>query len=132
MTLTSNRPARRGEPERQPPDGALVRLAVGADGLLAGVPPSPPDSDVSVSFSSRSPAAARALEAVGYRTVGVTPGQARDAPVADFLVPQAVIEQHPQWWRSLAQRADRTFSLAAGPVQTAFADVLRTHREPLR
>lgn len=132
MTLTSNRPARRGEPEQHPPDGALVRLAVGTDGVLAGVPPPPPDSDVSVSLSSHVPAVARALEAAGYRTVGVAPGQPRDTPVADFLVPQAVIEQHPRWWRSLTERADQTFSLAAGPVQAAFAEVLRTHREPLR
>lgn len=133
MTVTSNRPARnRGGPPPRPPDGVLLRVLVPAADGWAGFPAVPEDSDVSVSFST--PAAARdaeALESLGYRAVGIAPGEAAAAPAADFLVTQAVIERHPHWWRSLAERSDRVFSLAMGPVQSAFAEVLRTHREPL-
>lgn len=135
MTVTSNRPARRGGPAPDPPDGALLHLALDRPDALAGVPAAPEEHGVSVSFSSR--AAARtadpALVALGYRTVGVSaagPGGA--APIARFLVPQGVIDRHPHWWDAMARLADQTFSLAAGPVQAAFADVLRTHCEPLR
>lgn len=134
MTVTSNRPAyNRGGPPPRPPDGVLLRVALPAGGAWAGFPPVPVDADVSVSFST--PTAARhaaALEALGYRTVGATPADGRGLPTADFLVCQAVIERHPHWWRSLAQRSDRAFSLAMGPVQAALAEVLRAHREPLR
>ncbi|MGI8872978.1 MAG: hypothetical protein ACR2KP_01355 [Egibacteraceae bacterium] len=133
MTVTSNRAARnRGGPPPRPPDGVLLRVLVSAADAWAGFPTAPEDSDVSVSFST--PAAANdaeALEALGYRAVGVVAGDGSAEPAADFLVSQAVIERHPHWWRSLAERSDRAFSLAMGPVQTAFAEVLRTHREPL-
>lgn len=133
MTVTSNRSARnRGGPPPRPADGVLLRVMVRAAHTWAEFPTVPEDSDVSVSFST--PAAARhgdALEALGYRAVGVVAGDGTAEPTADFLVSQAVIDRHPHWWRSLAERSDRAFSLAMGPVQVAFAEVLRTHREPL-
>lgn len=134
MTVTGHRPARRGGAASQPPDGALVRLRVTSEGALAGVPPAPQGSDVSVSFSTARAEAlsAAALDAQGYRTVGVSSSPSSQQPVADFVVPQEVIDRHPRWWQGLAQRADQTFNLGAGPVQAAFAEVLRTHREPLR
>lgn len=133
MTVTSNRHAHnRGVPPPRPSDGVLLRVMVPATDAWAGFPAVPEDSDVTVSFST--PGAARdaeALEALGYRAVGVVGGDGSAEPVADFLVSQTVIEHHPHWWRSLAERSDRAFSLAMGPVQTALAEVLRTHREPL-
>lgn len=134
MTVTSNRPSRRGE-SAAPPDGALLRLAVDSPEALGELPPAPKGDDVSVSFSSpRAEAnAAAPFAARGYRTVGVSLGAAAPGrAVADLLVPQTVIDRHPRWWRELAGRAEEIFSLAAGPVQAAFAEVLRTHREPLR
>lgn len=134
MTVTSNRSARRGGPAPHPPDGALLRVLVDGDDPLAGVPPAPDERDVSVSFSSRLAAstAGPALEALGYRTVGVVTGPGDDRPVVHVLVPQRVIDQHPQWWRAIAGHAQQAFSLTAGPVHTAFSEILRTHREPLR
>lgn len=112
----------------------MLRLVVDHEEALAEVPPAPQGGDVSVSFSSARAAAtaAAALEALGYRTVGVVHGDAAEEPVADFLVSPDVIEQHPGWWRSLVAGADHVFNLAAGPVQVALAAVVRTHREPLR
>lgn len=133
MTATSNNPARNRGGASRPPDGVLLRVSVPATDPWAGFPRVPGDSDVSVSFSTTAAGRdAAALTVLGYRTVGVPPGDGPPGQTADFLVSQAVIERHPHWWRSLAERSDRIFSLAMGPVQAAFADLLRTHREPLR
>jgi hypothetical protein len=128
VTVTTNRPSLHSGGGAYPLEGALVRLPADADALRA-LPPAPPGDVVSVSLSSLAAAEAAAdlLTGLGYRVVGVAPSAGPGA-VADFFVPQPVLERHPRWWRSLADRADRTFSLAAGPVQIALADVLRLHR----
>lgn len=130
MTVT-NRPAhhRCGPPARGL-DGALLRVAVTA---LEGFPRAPAGTDVSVSFTSAAAATAGpALDGLGYRTVGVSAREAEAEALADFVVAHAVIEQHPRWWEAVAGRAEHAHHLALGPVQEAFAEVLRAHREPLR
>ncbi|HWB71911.1 MAG TPA: hypothetical protein VG452_06815, partial [Egibacteraceae bacterium] len=102
------------------------------------LPPAPAGPPVTVSFSSSLAAGehAGALQALGYRVVGVAGaadgpaaagGGPSEAPTARFLVPTAVAEAAPGWWRALAGRADRVLDLAFGPVAVALADVLELH-----
>lgn len=126
-------------------DGALVRLVVTGDDWAESIPPVPRGHEVTVSFSSASSALAHAdaLEALGYRLVGIQPLSCTCPPgaqdcgaghprslgiaVADFLVSQPLLEAHPSWWRAMADQADRAFNLAMGPVQRLLDSVLRTH-----
>jgi hypothetical protein len=93
----------------------------------------PDGHQVTVSFSTDVGAAHHgpALEQLGYRVVGV---QSATVPagvsIADFLVSQELLEAHPTWWRTLADLADRAFSLALGPVLASLAPVLRSHLDP--
>jgi hypothetical protein len=120
-------------PHRPATDGALLRLTVGADNWAEGVPPAPHDADVTVSFSDADTAALHgdALRLLGYRIVGVRPTGAADVlarhPAADILIPQAMLESYPTWWRALADQADRAYSLALGPVLASLSEVLRPH-----
>lgn len=114
-----------------PPGGALVRMVVTTVDWT--VPPAPVGTDITVSFSCPAAAAsAAAVAALGYRCVGLSPGSASSPPVADFLVPQAILDQHPEWWRAMADRAEQVFALAFGPAALALREVLRVHRQPVR
>lgn len=114
-----------------PPDGALVRLTVDHD--WTAFPPAPAGTDITVSFScAAAAAAAPQLAALGYRCVGLAPASASSRPVADFLVPQALLDQHRPWWRAMTGRAEGIFGLAFGPPHVALRDVLRVHRQPVR
>lgn len=99
-----------------------------------GIPPVPEGFDITVSFSDADAVAIHgdALALLGYRVVGVQPHGASGLPVADFLIPQRVLESHATWWRALADQADRAFSLALGPVVASLTDVLRAHVQPVR
>ncbi len=121
-------------PHRPPPDGALVRLVVSADAWAEGIPPVPEGFDITVSFSDVDTEALHgdALALLGYRVVGVQPHGTAGLAVADFLIPQRVLESHPTWWRALADQADRAFSLALGPVVASLTEVLRAHVQPVR
>lgn len=97
------------------------------------VPPAPPGTDITVSFSCAAAArSAPTLAALGYRCVGLSSVSASPRPVVDFLVPQALVDQHGQWWRAMAGHAERIFALGFGPVQIALREVLRAHRDPVR
>lgn len=121
-------------PHPRTPDGALVRLAVDGDAWAEGIPPVPHGSDITVTFTDADAALVHgdALSLLGYRVLGVQAHAAATAAVADFLVPQRILEQHTTWWRALTDQADRAFSLALGPVLASLADVLRAHLEPVR
>lgn len=115
-----------------PPDGALVRIAVENQDWTS-VPPAPAGTDITVSFSCAAAAkSAPALSALGYRCMGLASVSASSRPVVDFLVPQALLDEHRQWWRAMAGHAERIFALAFGPVQVGLREVLRAHREPVR
>lgn len=113
-----------------PLDGALVRLAVEGPRWAERLPRVPAGFDVSVSFSTPEAAARHgaALAARGYRRAGVCRDERGGAGAyADVLVRQRLLDDHPGWWRALSRQADRTFSLALGPVQARLAEVLRVH-----
>lgn len=115
-----------------PPDGALVRLSVGTQGWTS-LPPAPAGTDITVSFSCAAAAEfAPTLTALGYRCVGLSPISASRQPVADFVVRQAIIDAHRQWWRTMADHAELIFALAFGPAQVALHAVLRAHRQTVR
>ncbi|MCA1711950.1 MAG: hypothetical protein LC789_10105 [Actinobacteria bacterium] len=103
--------------------GAVVRVACDDAGWARALPPVPAGSTVTVSLGHPAPAEQRAqLEARGYRLVGVFPSMLADpeTAVADLLVPEGLIEEHPAWWRDLTTGALRVYSLQHGPVRRAF------------
>ena len=111
-------------------DGVLVRVTVGEGHWAEDIPPVPAGATVTVSFGS--PALAdehgEALALLGYDVVEAPlPPDLSIAGVADFLVTTAVMERHPTYWRSLAERATRAYHLALGPAATAVADVVGVH-----
>lgn len=121
---------------------ALVRIPVGTarEGLPA-IPPAPAGPDLTASFSSPQVAVehAQALACLGYRVVGVEDATAhrhghdsRGLATLHVLVPRHVREAHPGWWDQLTALADHAYSLAFGPVQASFREVLRAHLGPLR
>jgi hypothetical protein len=111
-------------------DGVLARLVV-ADGPWAeGIPPVPSAFDVTVSFSTQALADehGEALQLLGYRVVPTPEGTvATTRPVADFLISEALLEQHPTYWRSMAAQATRAYNLAFGPAAALVADVVDAH-----
>ncbi len=109
-------------------DGALVVVAVDGARWAEGLPPVPGGRDVTVAFSSADASAehAEAVVLLGYRVVGVRDGGA-GPPAAEFLVPRAVVEEHPAWWRGLTDHAAQVFSLAFGPVRRSIAPALAVH-----
>lgn len=110
--------------------GALVRIAVSDGWWAEDLPPVPAGHVVTVSLSD--PAVeqehADALALLGYTVVAGPPrGSAADAGRADFLVEQSLLETYPTYWRSLADRAERAYSLSLGPVRRLLAEVLAAH-----
>jgi hypothetical protein len=67
----------------------------------------------------------------GYRLVGIGPARAGADRTADLLVPEALRDEAPQWWRPVLLLAQRVFDLRMGPVVWALEEVLRVHLEVL-
>ena len=117
--MRSSRPA----DAASPPAGAIVRVACDNAGWARALPAVPAGGTVTVSLVHAASAEQRAqLEARGYRLVGVFPSMLADpdSAVADLLVPEELIEDHPAWWRDLTAGALRVYSLQHGPVRRAF------------
>lgn len=130
--MTRRHPTARADAwTRRPPAGVLVRYRADESGWTARVPAAPA-TGVTVSLSSRTVAvsSAQGLGALGYDYVGLSPAPAAPDGVADFLVPQTLIDAHPDWWRTFAAGARQVFSLALGPVVVTLAGVLDTHLAP--
>ena len=111
-------------------DGVLARLIVTEGHWAEGIPPVPNGCDVTVSFSSDALADehGEALQLLGYRVVPTPPSMIGTAPpIADFLISEALLEQHPTYWRSFASQATRAYNLAFGPAASLVADVIATH-----
>ncbi len=111
-------------------DGILVRMLV-ADGHWAeSIPPVPTTSPITVSFASATIADEHrdALELLGYLVVDIDsiPDVAA-SHVADFLLTDDVVEAHPTYWRSLAERATRLYHLALGPAAAAVGEIVAAH-----
>jgi hypothetical protein len=115
-------------------DGVLVRFVVKDGPWAEDIPPVPEGFSVTVSFSSPNVAAehGEALELLGYRVVEL-PDQLQlpISRVADFLVSHEVMEQHPTYWRSLADRAVRAYHLSLGPAAALVRDIVDAHAQSL-
>ena len=123
---------RRHPPTAQPLDidGVLVRVTVGEGHWAEDIPPVPAGSTVTVSFGSEALAAEHrdALELIGYDVVEMPlPADLSIDGIADFLVTIDVLERHPTYWRSLADRATRAYHRALGPAAMGVADVVAAH-----
>jgi hypothetical protein len=112
----------------EPDRGALARLIIEHGCWVEEVPPLPAGHAVTVAFSTPDLAAehAEAIERLGYRVVGAHE-EVESLPTADFLVPEALIESHPAWWRALVDQADRVYVLELGPARWALSAALRVH-----
>lgn len=113
-------------------DALLLRLPVDGHDWSEHLPPAPPGEDVTVAFSSAIAMARHGelLDSLGYRCVGVVvTGRPRGAPATcDVLVARTLAVEHAAWWRALADRAERAYDLAMGPVAVALADAVDVHR----
>ena len=102
-----------------------------ADGHWAeSLPPVPQGRVVTVSFASGTVADEHcdALELLGYRVVDIA--AIPDLPisrVADFLLTSDVIDEHPTYWRSMAEQGTRVYHLALGPAAAAVAEIVAGH-----
>jgi hypothetical protein len=110
-------------------EAALLRLRVTGEDWAEDLPPAPPGHRVSVSFTTGGTGKPTrghhaALAALGYRVVDNHQGCGW---WADFLVPFAVAESHPAWWRALTEQAFQAFRLSMGPVAHSLDDALRPH-----
>ena len=111
-------------------DGIVLRMAVPNGHWAEDIPPVPGAFAVTVSFGSETLADEHrdALELLGYRVVdGPTPADRSMPDSAHFLVGAELMEQHPTYWRSLAEHATRAYHLALGPAAAAVADVTAAH-----
>ena len=117
-------------PKRVEVDGIVLRMPVPDGHWAEDIPPVPECFTVTVSFGSETLADEHrdALELLGYRVVdGATPPDRSQPGSAHFLVGQALMDQHPTYWRSLAEHAIRAYHLGLGPAAAAVADVTAAH-----
>jgi hypothetical protein len=111
-------------------DGIVLRMPVPTGHWAEEIPPVPDMFTVTVSFGSETLADEHrdALELLGYRVVD-TPAPANQSlpDAAHFLIEQDLMEQHPTYWRSVAEHATRAYHLGLGPAAAAVADVVAVH-----
>lgn len=120
----------RGKPAPADIDGVLIRMIVAEGHWAESIPPVPQGRTVTVSFASNACADehGEALELLGYRLADVT--AIPDVPVsrvADFLLTADVIEEHPTYWRSMAEHGTRAYHLSLGPAAAAVAEIVAAH-----
>ena len=111
-------------------DGALLVRVPAADRTwAASLPPVPGrwTLTVTVGHASLLPVPVDDLVGAGYRLAGVAPQHASIGLIVDILVPAALRERHPAWWRSLVTRADRVFDLRHGPVLHVLGSEIALH-----
>lgn len=108
--------------------GTLARVVIDSERWAESLPPVPSGHRVTVAFPTQDLAAehAEAVALLGYCVVGAH--EDGDEPeAADFLVPDALMESHPAWWRALARLSANVYVLHLGPVRWALAHVLNAH-----
>ena len=111
-------------------DGLVLRMEVPRGHWAEEIPPVPGAFTVTVSFGSETMADEHrdALELLGYTVVdGPAPSDRSMPHNAHFLVGADLMEQHPTYWRSLAEHATRAYHLALGPAAAAVAEVTAMH-----
>jgi hypothetical protein len=108
-----------------------VELRAEQPAWVEDLPPAPVDGRVTASFGT-TPLTARdraAVAELGYEPVGTAVVGHADE-VVHLMVPLALVERHPRWWRAVLDAATRVFDLRFGPVQLALRTVIETHRRP--
>lgn len=113
-----------------PTDGAvLVRLPATDRGWAADLPPVPGGQvlTVTVGHPDLLPVPVDDLVRGGYRVVGVASDHRPVGRNVDVLVPGALRERSPAWFRSMVSRAERVFDLRLGPVLRVLAAELELH-----
>lgn len=102
------------------PSGTTVTVTVSDPGL--GPDPGPGDPGDDDPPTGDVPPA-------GYRLVGVASvlPHGTGGGFADVLVTAATRERHPDWWRSLLDRASHVYDLRFGPVRHALSPLLAVH-----
>lgn len=118
-------------PQAGPPAGSvLVRIPVVGRGWPRALPAVPGGETLTVTLghADLAPVPVDDLVASGYRIAGVAADHRPLGSVVDVLVPAALREAHPDWWRDLAGHADRVFDLRMGPVARVLAPELALHQ----
>lgn len=116
-----------------PPSGSvLVRVDASDPSWCVGLPlpPAPWAPTVTV-LGERRDGEAALLSGRGYRLAGIGAAREGATRTADVLVPEALRDAAPQWWRPLLLQAERVFDLRMGPVLWALEEVVRAHLEVL-
>lgn len=119
------------EHSQELPDGTLlVRVPVADRGWPRALPrvPAGRTLTVTVGLADLAPVPADDLVASGYRIVGVAADHRPLGRLVDVCVPPDLREAHPDWWRTLADLADRIFDPRLGPVARVLAAELALHR----
>lgn len=102
-------------------DGAWVERLPPVPGGRRAIPVTLSFDDLELAARDRT-----AVTDLGYLTIG-TAGVGHVTDVAHLLVVTAAADDHPRWWRTLLDLADRVYDLRFGPVQMALRDVLALH-----
>jgi hypothetical protein len=113
-----------------PPDGSvLVRVRASGPGWIDRLPAVPADRvlTVTVGHPSLLPVTVDDLVAAGYRIVGTPDPERSFGTCVDVFVPASLREEHPVWWRRLADVADRVFDLRMGPVRAVLGEEIELH-----
>lgn len=107
----------------------LVRLPAPDAAWAATLPAAPGGHLLTLTLGHPSllPEAGGAGLPTGYRLVGVASEQRPIGRTVDVYVPAMVRDDHPEWWRSVLERAERVFDLRLGPVQQVLAAELALH-----
>lgn len=135
-----------GERDDGEPGTVLVRIPVREAPWHGALPALPPGTTVTVTVSDPDLEPGLGPEAgpedprddgspggdpppEGYRLVGVASVLPRGTGggFVDVLVTAATRERHPEWWRSLVDRASHVYDLRFGPVRHALSPLLAVH-----
>lgn len=121
-------------PDTPPTDGSVLVRVTALDRTWPGRLPAVPGGavlTVTVGHPDLLPVAVDDLVTGGYRIAGVATERRPVGRNVDVLVPAALRERHPDWWRALVGDAERVFDLRLGPVLRVLAAEIDLHLRAL-